>query len=199
MFTIPDDKVSELTGLVNDCFSKTSIQSVALASLAGKLNFVAGLIDVLRPFLTPFWATLYSPPQSATSGRRLKGSIAVRRFRHALRRFHAFLTRVRNTITREILLVTPGPIDLHFIVDTSPWGLGSVELLEGTRPHRWYTSLMSRLDLLRFNARIGVSDYNTRWEALAILVALRLWASNQSGASGRRCYQRTAHRLRACP
>ena len=44
-------------------------------------------------------------------------------------------------------------------------------------PVRWYADSITDLDLRRCGASRGTSEYNTLWEALAILVALRIWGN----------------------
>ena len=56
--------------------------------------------------------------------------------------------------------------------------------MEGGTPVRWFADRLTQQDLHRFQAKVGDPAYNTIWEALAILVALRLWrTSSHQGAS----------------
>ena len=59
-------------------------------------------------------------------------------------------------------------------VDASPWGIGGV-LLVNDVPDKWFADKISKEDLSRFGASLGDPAFNILWEALAILVALRLW------------------------
>ena len=46
----------------------------------------------------------------------------------------------------------------------------------------WFADELHTDDLRRFKAKKGVSDFNTLWEALAILVAVRLWRKDEHQA-----------------
>ena len=59
-------------------------------------------------------------------------------------------------------------------VDASPWGIGGVLIASG-RPLAWFADDITQPDLDRFHAQLGDSAFTTLWEALAILVAFRLW------------------------
>ena len=50
-------------------------------------------------------------------------------------------------------------------------------LFEQGAPVSWYAQSITAYDLRHFNAKTGDPAFNTLWEALAILVALRLWQS----------------------
>ena len=90
--TIPLERKKKLLEAVREVASKPI---VSMASLAGGLSFVAGLVPHLRPFLDSFWAALSSPSRggitndgaSAHSGRL----IHVRRIEKALQWVAALL------------------------------------------------------------------------------------------------------------
>ena len=60
------------------------------------------------------------------------------------------------------------------ITDACPWGIGGVLYQKG-RPLRWFSSPLTKELLEKFNAAAGDSAHNTLWEAVALLVGLRLW------------------------
>ena len=62
----------------------------------------------------------------------------------------------------------------HFATDGCPWGFAGV-LFESFKPVAWYATPLTKNDLRKFRVRIGESKHNTTWEALALLVAVRLW------------------------
>ena len=62
----------------------------------------------------------------------------------------------------------------YFATDACPWGIGGVRF-ENHRPVEWFAAPLRDGDLRRFGASRGDSANNTTWEALAILVALRVW------------------------
>ena len=63
--------------------------------------------------------------------------------------------------------------------DGCPWGLGGVRFAEG-KPVAWFACPLSEDDLRRFQAVRGESAFNTTWEALALLVACRIWLGDDS-------------------
>ena len=96
--TVPDEKVAAITQ------SLTDIQATPLATrkrfqkLAGQINFVAGLIAPIRPFLSPLWVAC-APGRSTGSSssaprakrRRLPAHLVhTVRFREALWWLQAF-------------------------------------------------------------------------------------------------------------
>ena len=63
----------------------------------------------------------------------------------------------------------------HVVTDASPWGIGGVLYFLGS-PVSHFSDQLHEEDLRRFQARRGDPAFNTLWEAMAILVALRCWA-----------------------
>jgi hypothetical protein len=66
-------------------------------------------------------------------------------------------------------------------VDASPWGIGGI-LYEHDTPLSYFADNITVHDTTRFAATTGDPAFNTLWEGLAILVALRLWRNNNTSA-----------------
>ncbi len=62
----------------------------------------------------------------------------------------------------------------YIATDACPWGFAGI-LFKSHLPVSWFATPLTDLDLRRFRARKGDSGHNTTWEALALLVASRLW------------------------
>ena len=62
----------------------------------------------------------------------------------------------------------------EIITDACPWGIGGI-LYKKSIPQRWFSAELSSALLEKFKAKKGESGFNTAWEALALLTALRLW------------------------
>eukprot|EP00435_Cladocopium_sp_Y103_P022262 s2504_g5.t1 len=62
----------------------------------------------------------------------------------------------------------------EIITDACLWGIGGI-LYHNGMPKRWFSSPLSPELLEKFKAQKGDPAFNTAWEALALLVALRLW------------------------
>ena len=86
----------------------------------------------------------------------------------------AFFRRQRGTLTKVYPWTPPQEAYLQVTCDASPWGIGGVLFVQGA-PAAWFADDLQQCDLDRFQATKGDSAFTTVWEALAILVALRLW------------------------
>jgi hypothetical protein len=188
--TIPEDKIQDLLVNINQVLQSNVVAIRTLRSITGKLSFVAGLVPQLRPFLSPLWAvsantsTIDGTPTEGSpsaGGRRNNGLPAhlahVSRVSEALTWARALLLREAGSLTRvHPLGVTPPSEVLCITTDASPWGIGAVLTQEGN-PIAWLADELHQEDLDRFNATLGESAFTTTWEALAILVSLRVWRS----------------------
>jgi len=181
---IQTKKVEEILETLLKVEGWTYVGRKLLRSLAGKLSFVAGLVPPVRVFLDPIWAALAALEPSAhehvarSVRRKRDHTIPVKRFSHALAWLIAFFSGKRGKLERTFdYLPRPptGPEVVTVCVDASPWGIGGF-LAVGGAPQRWFADPITDADLLRLRARRGVSDFNTLWEALAVLVAVQLWA-----------------------
>jgi hypothetical protein len=153
-----------------------------LRSLAGSLNFIAGVVHPLRPFPAPLWAALssrktneWSQSQNTRRRNRLpRGLIEVRQCKQALAWIIAFLNKQRGTISR-IANYNEQPAHKRRVsVDASAWGIGGI-LRDQDIPISYFADDVADHDLLRYGAMTGGPAFNKLWEALAILVALRAW------------------------
>jgi len=61
----------------------------------------------------------------------------------------------------------------YIATDACPWGFAGV-LFKNNIPTAWFATPLTTVDQRRFGKK-GESKHNTTWEALAILVAIRLW------------------------
>lgn len=60
------------------------------------------------------------------------------------------------------------------VTDACPWGMGGVLYQHGV-PMRWFATDLPPSILDKFKAQKGDPGFNTAWEALALLIGLRLW------------------------
>ena len=58
----------------------------------------------------------------------------------------------------------------------------------GFKPVAWCATPLTKNDLRKFRASIGASQHNTSWEALALLVAVRLWLPGGAGLGARQVW-----------
>ena len=171
---IPADKIEELRATTYE-FLQTKVVGVRqLRSYAGLMSFFAGLVPLLRPFLASIWAVLPGTSSEGRGGKSVK-LIHTKRFARALLWFLAFFRGVQGCLERTYPL-RPQHVSrrYHIVTDASPWGIGGVLYYLG-QPVGYFLDQLQEEDLRRFQARRGDPAFNTVWEALAILVALRCW------------------------
>jgi hypothetical protein len=65
---------------------------------------------------------------------------------------------------------------VRIATDACPWGIGGVLYIEGV-PTSYFSSELSSADFTRFGYEKGDPSGQQCWEALGILVAMRLWSS----------------------
>ena len=149
---------------------KTAVQPRRFVrSYCGKLSFVAGMVPILRPFLGMFWAALASKSSLPPA------LVHCRQFAVAARWMAALLHEVHGPLTREFPLHEPLAGDGTYIAtDACPWGMAGV-LFINNLPVAWYACQLDSRDLRRFRASRGDCRHNTTWEALALLIAIRIW------------------------
>ena len=187
--TIPQDKVDEIHDTALAFCRTATVSKKRLRSACGSLSFVSGLVCFLRPFCSSMWAALSSKresvqidasrnqgvPPSKRKKRLPDHMVFTKQIRHSLLWLLAFFSNQFGPLERHFpLQLNDQHSVLHISTDASPWGLGGVLVVDGKIESYFFDKLTSH-DLRRFNGSIGVSDFNTIWEALAILVAIRTW------------------------
>ena len=170
---IPKDRVAELLGITIGFLRGSVVGVRRFCSYAGILSFFAGVVPFFRPFLASIWAAL---PGTSTEGGQIVRRVHVKRIRPALLWFRAFLAGVQGSFGRTYPL-RPESVSrrYHVVTDASPWSIGGVLYSQGV-PVSHFSDQLHEEDLRRFQARRGDPAFNTLWEAMAILVALRCWA-----------------------
>ncbi len=63
---------------------------------------------------------------------------------------------------------------VRIATDACPWGMGGILVCDGSIV-AYFATPITDADRIKFDARSGESGFNTLWEALAILIAARLW------------------------
>ena len=195
---IPADKATQVLEDVMAMLQQKAVPVRKMQQLAGKLNFFAGIIPLMRPFLATIWAAiaaaLYKGNNEGNTGRTTPGAVAgpdtcqssrryvqTRRCVHGLRWCAAFLRGQRGSLSRSFFKSPPEPDRVLTIsVDASPWGLGGI-LCRRSEPIAWFASPLQQPDLDRFSAKQGDSAHTTLWELLAVLVAIKAWRTQQVG------------------
>ena len=164
--------VEDIIDSLND-FQKTNVISRKnLQTFVGRVNHAAGLIITIRPFMQALWAALNSE-SSAPHQCIWKAQIS-----HALGWLFAFFCHKKSGITRTFFLEDFNcQVDcVEFGTDASPWGLGGWISVNGVIQY-YFSDPITTDDTQMFGIDTGHSEGQQLWEALAILVAIRLWAA----------------------
>jgi hypothetical protein len=140
----------------------------------------------MRPFLSTLWASL-SPsnsddrgtaassfPAFPRSNKRLPGNLVhTSRAYHGLVWFRAFFQQQRGTLTRAFNFDPASIPELVICTDACPWGIGGF-VLGPQGPEKWFSDTLCTADEQTFGLTIGEAAGTTTWEAMAVLVAVRV-------------------------
>jgi hypothetical protein len=179
--SIPPERTAELLATTTTLRGNLANPLRVLRSYVGVVGYFAGVIVWLKPFAAIIWRAMAEVERSHTVQKRMKAAtgratimVPTRRILTALKWIAAFL---KSWLTSSRLFrVLPLPVlENSFVAtDASPWGMGGILVIAG-KIERYFTTELSAADLRHFNAARGVSDWTTVWEALALLIAAKLW------------------------
>ena len=172
--SVPAGKIAEARSSAEALSRRGVASRRGLRALAGRLSYFAGLVPRLRPFVRPLWAAATSPPAGSSLP---AGLVHTKRYVHSMAWIRAFLCGTRGPLSRSFGLHDDRrPLAWSITTDASPWGFGAVlSRLPSLHPVAYYHDAPGPADIQRFDAQTGDPAFNTLWEALAILVALRVW------------------------
>ena len=170
---VPEAKLAEILEAIEDIQRNPIVRKKALQAFCGKVGFLAGFIVPLRPFLAMLWAAMFS-----TQSKLPRGMLHSRRIQVPLQWLRALLRNqwgpLRRTFPWQPAWAPEGD---YLATDACPWGFAGVRF-QANRPAEWFACELSSDDLRRFQAKRGESGFTTLWEALALLVAFRVWLPN---------------------
>ena len=166
---IPADKVTELKEKLEDTLKKTVIGRKQLQSLAGALSFVAGVVPIMRPFLSSLWAAM----KTNDGPQRTRNVIHVRRIAAALMWINEMLGEKNFPFVRTVRSVRV-KTNAILITDASTMGLGGV-LMVGGSPIEFFSTPIPHEFLSHTGAKPGDPKHMALWEALCLLLAARTW------------------------
>ena len=182
--TIPQEKVEKLLSESRNFLKAPVVGVRQLRSYAGSMAFVAGLVPVLRPFLSPLWAALSkgaandgNPGRTGNAGQsRVAGKLVhTKRIAASLHWVIALLQGEHGKLKRRFDALRKDE-GWEIVTDACPWGIGGILYnCKDSIPQRWFSADLNAAVLDKFKAKKGDSGFNTAWEALALLTALRLW------------------------
>ena len=167
--TVPPPKVTAIQEMLTLVIKKPLIQPKFVRRLAGVLAWVATIVPHIKPFLAGFWEALARGESKPIPTKKLKISASW---------LAAFLRGQQGGI---VVTHAWDPSDrrvrVRFCTDASPFGMGGVLIADG-RPRRYFAEVISDEDREKFSAEKDDPRFITVWEALAILIAIRLWLAD---------------------
>ena len=140
---------------------------------------ISSIVYTLRPFLTDLHAAIYTTDTNAPHG-----CIWMKQIIHVLWWVIAFLDG--RPITRHYLLAVymGHGVDIEINLDASPWGLGGYIVEDGIIT-AWFASKINTTEARLLELPIGSAAAQQTAEALAALVALRVWRLRWAQAGAR--------------
>eukprot|EP00435_Cladocopium_sp_Y103_P053506 s1434_g17.t1 len=187
--TIPEEKIAKLRDTAERFLSRPVVGAREMRSFAGSLSFIAGLVPHLRPFLSSLWSVLPSCRVTADDGASTRSTsgklVHVRRVRPGLLWIRALLTGEAAPLRRQLEAFFP-ELEVTITTDACPFGIGGTLRVSGELKEVFHSDLPKEV-LAKFNAAKGDSKYTTLWEALALLVACRLWLPQFKGRAKVHC------------
>eukprot|EP00435_Cladocopium_sp_Y103_P040827 s1627_g11.t1 len=169
---VPEDKVLELEALSLQLISGNVVSFKQLRSYTGKVMNIATVIHTWRPFVQQLYAALNT---DATSGAP-RNCTWTKQIQTPVYWLLAFLHQLRSHLVRRWDVAAFANKGEHVAImwDASPYGLGAVLILNGViREYLFDVAQPFEMELLGIT--VGSSESQQAMEALAGLVALRIW------------------------
>ena len=116
---VTQDKVEEWKRLARGLSSKPMVSSKELQRFVGKMNWAAGFVQQIKPFVRMLYAALYTDKELRTN----PGGIHGRQIQPAMRWLHHYLNDVKEGLTWIQTAHFRHCCRLDFVVDASPWGV----------------------------------------------------------------------------
>ena len=174
---VPEAKVVELRGLVQQILSQNVVAKKLLRTCVGKLMAIASVLYVWRPFIQELYVALHETQTQAPSG-----CVWVKQIRHSLEWMETFLSHEEAGIKRIYTLEHYRGVGSKVVItwDASPYGMGAMLQVDGVITE-FFAIPISEDDQRILQTQSGTSEGQQVWESLAGLVALRLWSRYWQG------------------
>ena len=182
--TLPPSYAEDVVVAASDILAQKSVPLELVQRLAGKAGWAAGVAPVIWAHVAPLWAAC-ADAERALATRSDKGVRAGRKARGAkvgtcriiadLDWLVALFTAKGNVLTKRIPIeVQRGPPRVRFYADASPWGCGAFISFDG-HAIEFLHDEWDQADAEKFGIEIGDCRGQAIWEALALLISLRVW------------------------
>lgn len=177
---LPEKFLQETLDTLRDWGSKGYVALKELRSMAGRLSWVGGVLPRARWTVSVLYAVLKSEmgkDKEIIAGRRAPHSMfAVKRLEQARLWLVSFLTEAINKPTRKFKLGRSKNASVCITTDASPEGMGGY-LVINNKVIAAYASEVTEEDAEMLGFELGQASSQGILEALALLVALKVWSS----------------------
>ena len=188
---IPAKAVQEAVDIASQLLLKAMGSVRLLRKLAGKGSWIFSIAPRSRWVVQRLWAIVTQClQQGETQSQRGRGggkrfALFSRKQAELPLRWIVAYWGSSSAPLRRVLTVHRPPSSIEVVLDASPWGLGGyLQSLSSGAIIEFFASPLGEEDTSRFAVEIGSANGQQFWEALSILVALRLWARHfASGAA----------------
>ena len=178
---VPESKVAELRELLLQGLENNVIPVKTLRTIIGKAMAIASVIFVWRPFVQEMYSAIH-----CSSSHAPRNCVWTRQVSIPFRWILAFLSGEHAGIVRVYSLShfrKEGP-EVIITWDASPWGMGATLQVAGQFV-QFFAIPINETDEEVLKTKSGGCEGQQVWEALAGLVALRLWARFWTGQRAR--------------
>ena len=168
-----EEIVQEVRDMTNKHQQTNVVPKKELQVYVGKLNHMAGIIDILRPFLADLYGVIHDSGVSMAP----RNCVWTKQWKHVATWMQAFLDGEANSLYREYRVTSyfGTGMSMEIVTDASPWGLGGYLVVAGNLL-TYFTSPLTEDDAEMLAITLGESSAQQVAEALAVLVALKIWA-----------------------
>ena len=168
---VPADKINDWKVLVDSLFTKPLVSRKKLQQLAGKLNWAAGFVLQLKPFVRMLHAALTKADSSAAQ----TNFVYFRQVEPALTWISKFFAGFMHGLTWEVRAHWRHTCSLDVLVDASPWGGGAIKIDTDGTPISTISLKWTRRDEELTGAKIGDAGSQALWEGYMMLRSLQCW------------------------
>ena len=174
VISIPQDRCRDILNVIDEVQASRYVSLKKLRAFAGKVSSCTQVVTNMKPFIDQLWAAISVADAGHTSCRPDTVFINIKDISRALLWLRAFFSFKHCVKCRIVSFVPPANSGKEVWTDASPWGIGGVLTQFGV-PIGYFGDKIQTMDLRKFGAARGDSKFNTLWEALAVLVALKIW------------------------
>ena len=168
---VPADKINDWKVLVDSLFTKPLVSRKKWQQLAGKLNWAAGFVLQLKPFVRMLHAALAKADSSAAQ----TNFVYFRQVEPALTWISKFFAGFMHGLTWEVRAHWRHTCSLDVLVDASPWGGGAIKIDTDGTPISTISLKWTRRDEELTGAKIGDAGSQALWEGYMMLRSLQCW------------------------